>query len=107
MRVFLTDIHKNIFGKGPEEVWVKVESDRNVICFTIKQTSLHIEEYLDGIPDLKEDWINLRKKIVKHEEKEIFAQFKKITGFKPIKLVIDFDTSTNITFGMFLFKKID
>lgn len=103
MRLEIVDIYKNIYGKGPEEICVKVV--RDMIVINVKQNSIYFEDFISKYSDLTDDWLNFRKKMAKNIETEIFSSIISVCGVKPQKMIIDFDIQKKIEFGVILMEE--
>jgi len=94
-------LHQDIFGKGPENVWIKV--NRNVASFCLMGALTPLEEYLWQLPDGVEEVKKIRYKVYENIREEIFEQIYGICGVKVLNFTIKICENSQIIFGTTLF----
>lgn len=101
LRKLVIRIHQDIFGHGPSEVWVKINS--NVGTFYCSGHLTRIEEYLLQMEGGEERIISLRKEIFQHARQRVCNEVEFITGVKVSGITVNFCSSSNASFGAILF----
>ncbi|MFZ7103626.1 MAG: Na-translocating system protein MpsC family protein [Peptococcaceae bacterium] len=99
-RKSLINNHKKIFGKGPEEAWVKV--NRNIITFSLNGAFSPLEEYLWTEPQGKQDVKIIRQKILEANKAFYIQQVEEICNSKFLTIVEGYCEKTKNIFGALL-----
>lgn len=99
----LIKVHQEVFGRGPEEVWVKV--NRNVVTFFCSQSLCQIEDFLLRIPDGAIEVKRIRNNIQKFINPRLYADIQSICGFKVEDVTVQMSIQANVLFGAILLEK--
>jgi len=102
IRKYFIRTHIETFGKGPEDMWVKI--NRNIGTFFCSGTLTFLEENLRNLPDGPEELLRLRKKIFSSLEQRVLSDIESISGIKVLHVVFGLCMEENILYGAILFK---
>jgi len=94
-------LHQEVIGKGPENVWVKI--NRNVASFCLIGAFTPMEEYIWTLPGGIEQVKAMRYKIYESMQEELYKQVKNISGVKMLNLTMKICEHSQIIFGTALF----
>ncbi len=103
LRRLITRFHHEIFGKGPEEVWVKIHL--NVATFCCAKSLAPLEEYLLGVPGGEEEVLRLRQKIMGFANPRLCSEIERFSGVQVLRLTVDLCLKSNTMFGAVLFQQ--
>lgn len=96
-------VHQEVFGRGPEEVWVKV--NRNVVTFFCSQSLCQIEDFLLRIPNGEIEVRRIRNNIQKFIKPRLYSDIQSICGFRVEDVTVQLSIQANVLFGAILLEK--
>lgn len=102
LKKFIIKTHQDIFGKGPEEVWVKVH--RNVATFYCSKSLTHMENFLLTTPNGENEVMRIRKNICNYIKPQVCSGIELANGIKVLGLTVELSISSNSMFGAILFQ---
>ncbi len=100
---FIIRFHREVFGKGPKDVWVKI--NYNTATFYCFEPLTALEEFLLKIEDGEEEVTRIRKKIDDKVKTHICSELELLTGNKVLNIVSKICTNTNCIFGVIHFEQ--
>jgi len=101
LKKLAVQIHLKHYGKGPEEVWVKVH--RNIVTFYCSKIITPLEDTLLRISGGREEVLRIREKIYAHIKPHLFLEVEKVSGCKVLSLAADICLETKSLHGSILF----
>lgn len=96
-------LHQEVFGKGPEEVWIKV--NRNVVTFLCSQSLCQIEDFLLRIPNGEIEVKRIRNNIQEFLKPRLYSDIESICGFRVEDVTVQLSIQANVMFGAILLEK--
>lgn len=99
----ITKVHREVFGRGPDEVWVKIH--RNVATFSCVKSLTAVEEFLLSTPQGVEEVLRLRKVIAAHIKSRFCAEVESLSGVKVVDVIGKLCIQTNTLYGAILFQE--
>lgn len=97
-------LHQEVFGKGPESLWVKIH--QNAASFYIFKTLTKLEEFLVTMPGGIEEVHRLRATIIKNMKKILSVEITSVSQVKVIDISMEFSLESNVMFGVILFDTV-
>ncbi|MHB1404313.1 MAG: Na-translocating system protein MpsC family protein [Desulfitobacteriaceae bacterium] len=98
----ITKLHREIFGKGPDEVWVKIY--RNVGTFSCVKSLTSLEEFLLTTPHGVDEVLRLRKVIAANIKSRFCSEVEALCGVKVVSVTGELCIQTNTLYGVILFQ---
>lgn len=102
IKKLIIKVHREIFGKGPEEVWVSI--NRNVASFHCSKSLTALEKYLLKELNAKDEVERLRQVIMQHIYKSICSELQNACNNTVLGLTMKLCVDTDILFGAILFQ---
>lgn len=103
IKKLLIKVHRDVFGKGPEEVWVSVT--RNVATFYCSNSLTALEEFLLTTPGGEDEVKHLRHKITKYISPTLYSELEKTCGITVLSMTMELCTRSRVLFGAILFQE--
>ncbi|MDD4568912.1 MAG: Na-translocating system protein MpsC family protein [Tepidanaerobacteraceae bacterium] len=97
IRRIITSLHQEVFGKGPEESWVKI--NKNIATFSCTRTLTPMEIFLLGTQDGKEEVKSLRIRISSAIKERLTTEIDVICGIKILSITDDIHIDSDTWFG--------
>ncbi|MBS3970061.1 MAG: DUF2294 family protein [Clostridia bacterium] len=101
LKKLAVQLHLEYFGKGPEDVWVKIY--RNVVSFYCSKTVTPLEETILKITNGKEEVLRIREKILEHIKPNLFSEIGKVSNNMVLSFTADLCIETKALHGSILF----
>lgn len=95
--------HQQIFGKGPDEMWVKI--NRNLASFYCAKTMTNMEEFLLDIPDGETEVKRIRITLASAVKERLCSDIQSKCGVRVLDISWEFSISSNACFGTLLFQE--
>lgn len=96
--------HRDIFGKGPEEVWVSI--NRNIGTFYCSNSLTALEEFILSMPDGEEEIKRLRLRIAARIRPSFCCEVEKICSNIVLDITAQICLSSKGLFGAILFQDL-
>lgn len=93
--------HQEIYGKGPEDIWVNIK--HNIAAFHCSKSITAMEEFLLNIPGGDEEVVQLRKKIMTFIKPRLCSEIEIISGIKVLGMTEEICLKSKSFFGAILF----
>ncbi|WP_227763656.1 Na-translocating system protein MpsC family protein [Zhaonella formicivorans] len=103
LRRMLSRLHQEIFGKGPEGVWVKIT--QNVGTFYVSKTLTNMELFLLSVPGGEDEVLRLRGVIMKNIKPRLYSEIEHLGDVKVISIATELSIISNAFFGAILFDR--
>ncbi|MHB1127220.1 MAG: Na-translocating system protein MpsC family protein [Bacillota bacterium] len=103
VKKIMTKIHQDIFGKGPDELWVKINN--KVGSFYCSKTLTTMEEFLLSLPGGEEEVLRLRTTILKAIVSRLCSEIELMCSAKVLSVSAELCTQSNVFFGSILFQE--
>jgi len=99
----IVKLHQDVFGKGPEQVWVKF--NKNMVTFYCSQSLTDVEEFLLTIEGGEDDVKKIREKIFNSLENRFCMEITKACGADVLSLVGKTCMNSKSFYGTVLLEK--
>jgi len=96
----ITVLHQDVYGKGPEELWAKV--NRNIVTFSCTRTLTPLEKFLLGTHDGKTQILNLRENVSRAIKDKLCREINVSCNVKVLSIVDEIEIDTDVWFGAIL-----
>lgn len=97
----ITKLHREVFGRGPDEVWIKIH--RNVGTFSCVKSLTSLEEFLLTTPHGVDEVLRLRQVIAANIKPRFCAEVESLSGVKVVSVTGKLSIETNTFYGAILF----
>jgi len=101
VRKIINRMHQEVLGKGPDQLWVKL--NQNVGTFYCTKTLTPMEEFLLKTSDGKEKVLVLRKAIAEVACPRLSSEIELLCGTKVLSITGKLSVDTDAIFGAILF----
>ena len=99
----ITGLHKEVFGKGPEELWVKIH--RNVATFSCTKTLTPLENYLQSTPEGDNEIARIRMTISKTAKTQLCSEIELACGLRVLGITDEIYICSDVLYGAILFQE--
>ncbi|MDW7675736.1 MAG: Na-translocating system protein MpsC family protein [Bacillota bacterium] len=103
LKRFMIRAHREIYGKGPKEAWVKINF--NTATFYCFEPLTALEEFLLKTEGGEEEVKMIREKVDVRIKTHLCSEIECLTGIKVLDMVSKVCTSTNCIFGVIHFEE--
>lgn len=103
IRRIITSLHQEVFGKGPEESWVKI--NKNIATFSCTKTLTSVENFLLGTKNGKEQVQSLRIKISSAIRERLITEIDIICDINVLSITDDVHIDSDTWFGAVILNK--
>lgn len=97
-------VHQEVFGKGPESLWIRIY--QNAALFYIFKTLTKLEEFMVTMPGGIEEVYKLRATIIKNMKEILSVEIAAVSQVKVLGISMEFSLDSNVMFGAILFDEI-
>ena len=102
LKRLIVRINREVYGKGPEDVWVQI--NYNIATFCCSKSLTHMEEFLLSVPGGEEEVLRLRKNVAGYIKPRLLSEIEIACGVKVLRLTADLCVRTKTLFGAILFQ---
>lgn len=99
----ITGLHQEVFGKGPEELWVKIH--RNVATFSCTRTLTPLEKYLQSAPEGDKEITRIRMTISKTAKTQLCSEIELACGLRVLGITEEIHIDSDVLYGVILLQQ--